>query len=278
MTYQSQTRNFTSVPAAQIKPNASFVPSTIVGNKSPTANGTGYIFYTIAPVGQEFLRNECAVGKNVMEIGAGYGNIPVQALKNGVSRYLVNEMEEAHIDILIHKIVEEVGHEALERLEIIHGRAPESLPQVEREFDAIMADKVIHFMSPDEVRYFIAWAKKALKKDAKLYLSVATPFVPFYKKMVPLYLERQAKGEEFPGHFTNTMELISKEEMAEFPEFLVPDEMIFFSRQDIVDVLERYGMRVLRSQTTFSPGISSDAWQPAPDDKGNIVEVVCMSA
>lgn len=266
-----------TISAVEIKTENMQIPETVEGNKSPTTNGMGYIFYTISPVGEAFIKEECKPGKKVIEVGAGYNNIPIQALKNGVGEYTANDLSLEHLKILVHRVKDSLDEAALKRLRILPGRAPAELPKAEAQYDAILADKVIHFLPPNEINEFMRWVKAALKVGGKLYITMASPYSKLYNEhMVAKYLEQLNAGYEFPGHIKNMMDY-AVVESKNYPKFKVPDEMVLFARQDLLKLLERYNMKPLYSASFKIPMEGQQVWELCADEESNVVGLIAAT-
>lgn len=75
------------------------------------------------------------------------------------------------------------------------------LPIYENKFDAILIDKVLHFMTPNEIEMQLEYVKKALTVGGRLYIVTVTPHHPhFRKKFLPIYLQRRDEGVSYPGY------------------------------------------------------------------------------
>jgi DNA-binding transcriptional MerR regulator/precorrin-6B methylase 2 len=255
------------------------MPQMLAGNKSPALNGTGYVYYTTSPVSDAFLR-AIPLGfqeeeKTVIDIGAGYSNVPIEALNLGVAKYIANDMSEEHLYLLVQRVKEAAGEQALNRLKLIHGRAPYDLPKVQNAYDAILAEKVMHFMSPTDVKEFIAWAKDALKPGGKIYATVSSPYSKRYRNMLGEFHHKLATGAEFPGHFTNMMNTIDKS-FEDHPGFKLPDEMLLFSLNGLIKIFENNGLWVIASYSMLRPTANESEWIMVPDTESELVGVVAM--
>ncbi|MEB3701802.1 Class I SAM-dependent methyltransferase [Candidatus Bealeia paramacronuclearis] len=272
------------IPATDLNLENVTVPETVEGNKSATLNGTGFITYTISPIAQMFLGEECQPGKHVIEIGAGYTNIPIEALKQGVSYYTANDIALEHLKILTYRVKKDLGEDALKNLSLAPGKVPEDLKDVPNQFDGILAEKVIHFMTPVEIHNFMNWVKNSLKPGGKIYITAASPYSDAYRKILPAYQENLKEGLEFPGYLThfperfadNFIQKILIKIMKHHPRYKVPDYVTLFSRNDFVKLFEKYDLKIISSYSLISPTSLQKDWAPAPDQESEISGIIAV--
>lgn len=250
------------------------IPESMEGIKRPTLNGNGYVFYSISPMAATFLEEECKPGRAVIDIGSGYSNIPIEAIKRGVSQYVANDILEDHLKILSQRVKEILGEDALKNLTLMLAKAPQELPASPQKYDAILADKVVHFMKPNEILEFIEWSKASLKKGGKMYVMTSTPYSTLYNKMLPEYLNRLKENKDFPGHFTNVMSNCNASNVPTYNHCQVPDEMVLFSRTDLIKLFEKQGMRVVDSYSLKVPKAEQAKWQTCGDEESNLAVVI----
>jgi SAM-dependent methyltransferase len=250
-------------------------PPPLVGNKSPTLNGMGYIFYTITPMGEIFLEQEALPGRHLFEMGSGYGNIPLKALPKGVASYTAFDLYQEHLDILKQRLQQNLGIDALERITFMAGHAPQDLPRASHQFDAILIDKVIHFLSPEEIVQTLTWAKNALKPGGSIYVSVSTPYANHLSQKVREdYEKRQAAGEPFPGVVSHIMDLLDATHMANHPDLILPPAMVLFTEPNLVRLFEREGFVVTYSASLKNPDDKNPLWEHAPLKESPFAEVI----
>lgn len=263
------------------KQSDALLPETLVGDKAATLNGTGYIFYKISPLAQEFLDHEASPGKNLLEIGAGFGNVSIAALRKGVATYTANDMAQEHLKILVHKMVKEFHSHAqdkLQRLKLLLAQAPKQLPIANQLYDAVLVDKVLHFMSPKEIEQFIQWLKKAVKKNGKIYILTISPYNPvFSDKVLPFYLSNQVKDELYPGYILDSQPTIDSDKLHNYPNFHIPKQMIFFDIKALQHLFESHGFTVNK---TFSLKVPEEdgPWQEVTPDMSGLVGIIAVNS
>ena len=252
----------------------------IKGGKSPTLNGTGYVFFDTSPIVEEFLATEVHPNKVLLELGAGYSNLTIKVLEKGVGSYTANDISEAHLKILVARLKEAFKDDLTQKLnslKLLCGRAPQDLPSTHQLYDAIIMDKVLHFMPPDDILQFIRWAKLALKPKGRLYVTTATPYSKTFSPLLKEYLARSLRGDLFPGHFFNVMQNISFQVREHQTEYILPSEMVIFGSQDLSNLFEKKGMKIIRTYSLKRPEGEQMNWLDVTEEEGCIEEESCLA-
>lgn len=249
----------------------------VCGNKSPTLNGMGYTFFTLTPIGEMFITQEAHPYKTVLEIGSGYSNIAIEALRKNVGSFTANDLLEEHLHILITRIVKTFGVQASKRLKslrLLCGKAPQDLPDVCMRYDAILIDKVLHFMMPDEIQELFGWVRKSLRNNGKLYITTTSPYSKTFHKLLPSYLQRRSAGDLFPGYFKDIMDHLDPTCMKNLPKFQVPEKMVLLTSFELIDLLKRVDMEVLLSSFFKTPTDSQPMWELVSEEECNMVGII----
>src|SRR5436309_99764 len=76
------------------------IPAKVDLERTPTLNKTGYVFHIISPVARQFLDDEIKPKHHVMEIGTGFSEVPIEAIKRGCGAYIANDVSLEHLKIL----------------------------------------------------------------------------------------------------------------------------------------------------------------------------------
>lgn len=222
------------------------IPEIISHMKSPTSNSTGYIFHIKTPIAEAFLENECHFGKQVIDIGAGFSNIPIEALKKGISEYVVNDISEEHLKIFVKKAMMANTNSELSNLRLLHGKVPDVLTEITGKYDAILADKILHFLSPNEINDFVVRSKSILTEGGRIYATVGSIYSIIIQNDIckKEYLQNLKDGKEFPGYYSNVMSRFNESD--EFLEkFVVPEHMTFFRKEDLENLFEKHSMKII---------------------------------
>lgn len=250
----------------------------VEGNKSPTLNGTGYVFFTISPVAESFLKNSCESGKRVLDIGAGFNDIPLIALKNEVAEYVATDISPEHLAILKERAQQSIPERYHNHLTLIPGKSPQILNEIDGKFDAILADKVIHFFAPEEILDFMKWARNKLNRGGKLYITVAAPYSKRFSTLLPEYEKRKTENIQFPGYFRDVMDRLEESGFAKtnYPEYVVPNSMVFFDRTELVKLATDNGFKVVQSYSLSIPTAEKPQWSSVPDNQSSLVGIIAQ--
>jgi len=240
------------------------VPEEVGLRRVPTRNGYGYIFYNISPLGHEFI-NDAAPGKKMFEVGAGFSNIAAQCLRAGVVEYAANDLSLDHLKILTVRLQQQFGQEALRywsALKLLPGKVPDVLPEVSDYYDALLIDKVLHFLTPDECEKFLAWVFKALKKGGKLYILTVAPYskrLVDTERLLITYNANKKTGTLYPGYVSNVKEYLIVSP-ADNPQFAIPSQTIFFTQEDLAHLLQSKHFEIKKTMKVVLPTVDVNEW------------------
>lgn len=247
------------------------------GNKAATFNETGYVFFDLSPLAETFLEWEALPNRDLLEIGAGFGNVPIEAIQRPINSYTVNDLSEDHLWFLQQRIrerLDDVADEGLRRLILLPGKAPEDLPKTERKYDAILIDKVLHFMSPEEIEVFLKWCQGALKRGGRLYVTTVSPYTQIFKdKVLPIYQAGVRKADLFPAYIQETKSFLDSGKMTNYPQYAVPQAMTFFARPELGKLLEAHGFHVIKSYS-FQIPTETTPWRLVEDQESGLAGVI----
>jgi SAM-dependent methyltransferase len=191
--------------------NSYFQPAA-VNNLIPTMNAMGHMLTTPEEYNQAFIEYASPANGPCLEIRAAYGLSTIPALENGA--YVVaNDLDSRHLKILQDKVPFAVR----DRLQLMPGKMPDDLHFEEATFGAILASRVINFISPDQLEESIKAIFHWLKPNGKFFVVVATPFN--YKDFPKIYEERKEAGDLWPG-LIDDIERYSPDHAYLFPGFI----------------------------------------------------------
>jgi SAM-dependent methyltransferase len=134
-----------------------------------TKNSRGFM-HPISNMGKEFLvfskRNY-----PVIEMGCAYGNLVIEALKNGVRKIIACDMESQHLDAL-----KEIEGTFPDRLQIRQGTFPEDFDFRENSIAAIHASHIFEYLNGDDLTIGLSKFYNWLKPGGKVFLLCYTIF------------------------------------------------------------------------------------------------------
>lgn len=170
-----------------------------------TANKMGYMTTHIDPYSREFIEEFGQEGKKVVDVGASYGIMTIPLLLGGaeVTALEIDESQKDGLYATLEAVCGELGYDfegAKDRLQYIIGdiRKPDLAV---KDYDGILACRVMHFFSPGEFEMAIGEYHGHLKDGGQLTLVVETPWLGnFYKDVFPIYEKNKTDGKRFPGY------------------------------------------------------------------------------
>lgn len=230
----------------------------------PTLNQKGFIFMALSPVANAFLEREAKPDKEVLEIGAGFNNVPLHALEKDVGHFTANDMSLDHLEILATRIKEFFGVESqakFEHLTLWKGKAPEDFPPCYGTFDAVLLDKVLHFSPLEQAREILAWIHNALKDRGRIYVVTAPIQNPIYAAFVPLYQARKERGEKIPGFFHNIRGNLDETVIPKNIGQYFPDDLLLLDQDTLKILLEEAGFQVEDHFFMTLPQADETTWE-----------------
>ena len=176
-------------------PNPELPPPAEDG-RIPVYNGDGYASSEPHPLSQEFVLFSSNSKYPVLDIGAAYGLISINALKNGAT-VICNEKEKKQLEYICH--IKSITQEEKKRLYLKHGSILE-IDFPKESLGAIHMSRVMHFFKPNEVELFFQKAYNWLIPNGRIYIITMSQyhygnpegFSDYYNKEIK-------KGTEFPG-------------------------------------------------------------------------------
>lgn len=169
------------------------LPATNLPGAIPTLNSRGFMLEALDEYATEFAATAGKARNEVLDMGCAYGVATLAALDHG-AKVCACDMEAAHLNILKDRVKPE--HQS--SLRTVVGLLPDVLFPAQS-FDAILASRVIHFLTGDDIRITLRKMYDWLTPGGKLFLVVDTPYMPGWNSIVPSYETKKAAGELWPG-------------------------------------------------------------------------------
>jgi hypothetical protein len=252
------------------------IPQQISLERFKTLNGFGFVFLKPSPLLKDFIECEALPGAVLIEVGAGFGNAPIEALKRGIGRYVANDLSREHLDILQARVSEACRLDRRidsSRLDLLPGKAPDVLPKLSSDCDAILIDKTLHFFTPDEVEAFILWAHEALKLDGHIYVLTISPYITSYReKLLPVYMQNREEKHPFPGYIADADPYLQDTSRSD-TNYRVPKKMHFFTVEDLCALFQRHGFIVEKTYSISLPSDENPSWTDVVPDQSALVGI-----
>ena len=217
------------------------LPASPLAGMVPTMNNTGWMIETPDRVSMAFADYAGAIDDEVLDIGCAYGVATLHALERG-ARVLACDIEQKHLDVLQQRVPEAARARVRTQVAV--------LPAVDFEsnrFAAVLASRVLHFLSPSDVRQTIVKAYDWLRPGGRLFLVADSPFSGPWKAKASEYEQRKAAGEDWPGHFDDYAKFLRPgSDPTEHPSFINvmdPDVLERECRAVGFDILEASWLR-----------------------------------
>jgi SAM-dependent methyltransferase len=214
------------------------LPDTKLPGAIPTMNGRGFMLEALDDYATEFVEVAGRSGGEVLDIGCAYGVATLAALDQG-AKVCACDMEARHLEL----VTERARPEQRARLRTVEGL----LPDVDFEanaFSAILASRVIHFLTGDDIRTTLNKMAKWLRPGGYLFLVNDTPYMPGWDTIVPAYEKAKAAGDLWPGFIADFKSTTKRNTVADSggPQYLNTLDPGIMARE-----CERVGLQVQRS-------------------------------
>ncbi len=178
--------------------------------RRPTRNRMGWSSNQLNALSQLFVDYCREVHLPVLDLGAAYGVASLAALDTG-AQVIANDLDTEHLAELA------LLAEGKPGLQLLPGRFPDQLELAEGSLGAVHASNLLHFLSGEEL---IAGAQKVvqwLAPGGHLFVHAGTPYQQPFARFVPVYEERVAAGEIWPGYVKDTLRFSTHKRITHMP-------------------------------------------------------------
>lgn len=204
----------------------------------PTFNKYGFFNDDafLDPFSQDFILYASIQPRKLLEIGAGFGQLSLEALKGG-SHVIINDMDSRHLD-LTRKNLPPVFRD---HAEFKKGYFPSDLSFPPESLDAIFC-RVFQFLSGREIKQGLQKMYSWLKPGGRLYVIVPT----IYMKGVPndilqSFQRKRHNKNSWPGEHIPTASIFPRNIAYNFP-----DTMHLFDMDTVVNALFKASFYIIR--------------------------------
>lgn len=214
-----------------------------------TLNNTGPVSTYIDENTQQFIQYALHQKGAVLELGAAYGFVTIEALKAGAT-VIANDIDERHLDILYNN----TPKECRTRLTLLHGKFPKDVNLANNSISGCYISRMLGYLEPNELPIGFMKLFQCMKSNAKLFILSSTPYRALYKNIIPIYEQRIKEQQHWPGYFTGLNTLVNTKFAHNVPDTLhfIDDQVL--SRElvhagFIIEKAELYARKDLSDKT-----------------------------
>lgn len=152
------------------KANNTGLPKSPVEGLIPTLNNTGWMTEALDDISQAFADYAGSINTETLDIGCAYGIATLAALEQGAT-ICACDIEPRHLEILTQRVPAEMT----DRFRCVAGALPD-VDFPDEQFGAIIASRVLHFLSGADVETTVKKMHRWLKPGGRLFLIVDSPY------------------------------------------------------------------------------------------------------
>jgi ubiquinone/menaquinone biosynthesis C-methylase UbiE len=241
-----------------------------------TLNDMGAMTPELDPITTKFLEFINVTNKAEvisLEIGAAYGNVALAALKISKVKYVANDIDPRHLEILKER-VDECCANNTNNLSLIAGDFPE-IDFDNQLFDAILIARVLHFFSPQKMIKSIEKLYELLSPNGCVYVIGISPYVKRFASFIPEYEKLLKTGVAWPGYVESLQEYADPVVTGkELYDKLKNKPFNFFSANLLKAQFKFYGFEVIEANE-YSLSYKSAEWEL--DGRENVGIIACKA-
>ena len=199
-----------------------------------TLNKTGYALSEVLDdVTIQFIDYSKYAKLPVLEIGAAYGVVYLECLRNGAT-VIANDIDENHL-----KVIYEKSSEIDRKKLILIPSDFEDISLLEGSLSAVLCCRVIHFFDPDKLMRCVRKTYSCFENGGKAFFTVESPYLKNWNGFSKEFEKRKELGDRFAG-YVRTRDYINNGEIADnLPEF-----MHFFDEEILSNIFKTYGFKI----------------------------------
>lgn len=203
-----------------------------------TLNNKGPSSTYIDEYGLEFIQFAAKQKGKVLELGAAYGFVAIEALKAGAN-YIANDLEPRHLNILYNN----TPIDCRSRLTLLPGEFPKDLNLADDSIAGCYISRMLGYLEPENLAIGFEKLYRCLQANAKLFILSSTPYRALYRNIIPIYEQRIQKQKKWPGYFTGLKELVGGKYTS-----IIPDTMHFLDDKILSRELVNAGFIIEKAQ------------------------------
>jgi len=129
-----------------------------------------------------------------LEIGAGFGYVSKKAVKKGAHVY-VNDIDAKNLK----GFEDALSIQEREKTTLIPGKFPNKFGIQDSSLDAVLAQRVMHYLNPDEFDKGLKIINNLLKVGGKFYMTIDSPYTRPWQGFISEFEMRKKGFDRYPG-------------------------------------------------------------------------------
>jgi SAM-dependent methyltransferase len=189
------------------------IPKPDEGGFVSTLNSYGWSSIYPDPISVEFLYFIKNSTQPALDIGATYGYIAKLALENG-SSIIINDIEKKHLELAFDYIPKHLH----KNLQMKVGKFPDDLNFPPNSLKAVLARRVLHFLSGRELEIGAKKLHDWLVPGGKVFVLASTPYRKHLSQFLVEY-EKKKLEVKYPGEVQDIRKIENSEDYSNLPLF-----------------------------------------------------------
>ncbi len=167
-----------------------------------TMNQHGYMKFEWDEFGKDFAEYAMKTENPVLEIGPAYGWLTHRIMEKN-KEIIAADICREHLEVLLR----EAPQDKLEKLHICNARFPDEMDFKKESLGVIIASRVFHFLRGEVIEAGLDKIHQWLEPNGIFICTNCSIYHYSVKeKLLPVYKERAARGDEWPGVVENQRE------------------------------------------------------------------------
>jgi len=201
----------------------------------PTLNKMGYMTRFLDVVQNNFIAYASQEPGGVsLDLGAAFGVATLPLLKKH-QKVVSCDLDPGHLKA----IRQAAPPHSYQNLMLKPGNFPATVRFRKHRFKAVLCAMVLHFVPPHEIISWVGQLVRILQPGGRIFVTVSSPYQGALTKFIPIYEERLAHGNPWPGHIADIEEFVPHRS----PQ--LPKENTVFCPTSLEKVFREGGFEVL---------------------------------
>lgn len=166
-----------------------------VRDEIPTLNQFGYMKFEWDEFCKEFVDYARGAKNPVLEIAPAYGWVTHRALEQDIE-IIAADISKEHLEVLL----KDAPKDKLDKLHVYHGKFPDEMGFPDGSLSAVLASRLFHFLTAEEIKKGLEKINKWLEPDGKFICSnCSIHHYTVTQEMLANYREGEAIGDKWCG-------------------------------------------------------------------------------